>query len=228
MSIFFNRFLQLCEENDTSPNAVAKKLSISSGSVTAWKNETTPRISTVQKLADYFHVTVDYLLGNVNEPYFVLDNKRILDDINAVPPSANMPSNAILYRTTGMAPVLGRIPAGTPLLAEEYIDGYEPIDVPNPECYYWLRVQGDSMINAGIQSGDLVLIRMQNCAENGQIVACRINGNEATLKRYREQEGAIILMPENPAYDPYIVSKKDFVDGYASIMGVAVEVKRKL
>lgn len=84
------------------------------------------------------------------------------------------------------------------------------------------------MINAGIQSGDLVLIRIQNCAENGQIVACRINGNEATLKRYREQQSAIILMPENPAYDPYIVSKKDFADGYAGIMGVAVEVKRKL
>ena len=62
MSIFFNRFLQLCEENDTSPNAVAKKLSISSGSVTAWKNETTPRISTVQKLADYFGISKAELL----------------------------------------------------------------------------------------------------------------------------------------------------------------------
>ena len=229
MSIFFDRFLQLCAENSTSPNAVAKQLSISSGSVTAWKkNETTPRISTTQKLADYFHVTLDYLLGNVNEPHFVLDNQRILDDINEISPPANMPANSILYRTTGMVPVLGRIPAGSPLVAEESIEGYEPVDVPNPESYYWLRVQGDSMTNAGIQSGDLVLIRMQNCAENGQIVACRINGDEATLKRYREQKSSVILMPENPAYDPYIIDKKDFADGYASIMGVAVEVKRKL
>lgn len=131
MSIFFDRFLQLCAENSTSPNAVAKQLSISSGSVTAWKkNETTPRISTAQKLADYFHVTLDYLLGNVNEPHFVLDNQRILDDINEISPPANMPANSILYRTTGMVPVLGRIPAGSPLVAEESIEGYEPVDVP--------------------------------------------------------------------------------------------------
>lgn len=139
-----------------------------------------------------------------------------------------LPADAIPYRATGMVPILGRIPAGAPLLAEEYIEGYEPVDVSDPGNYYWLRAQGDSMINAGIQSGDLVLIRVQPCAENGQIVACRVNGDEATLKRYREQKDTIILMPENPAYEPRIVSKKDFADGYAAIMGVAVEIKRKL
>lgn len=148
--------------------------------------------------------------------------------MTGVESDAALPANAIPYRSTGMAPVLGRIPAGNPAFAEGYIEGYEPVDVSDPKSYYWLRVQGDSMVNAGIQSGDLVLIHMQPCAENGQIVACRVNGDEATLKRYREQQDAIILLPENPAYDPRIVSKRDFADGYAAIMGVAVEVKRKL
>lgn len=90
MSVFFERLCQLCKENDTSPNAVAKKLSISSGSVTAWKkNGTNPRTDTAQKIADYFHVSLDYLLGNVNDPFFMLDNKKILDDINENPATEN-------------------------------------------------------------------------------------------------------------------------------------------
>lgn len=141
---------------------------------------------------------------------------------------SSLPSDAILYAPTGMVPVLGRIPAGIPASAEEHIEGYEPVDVSDPENYYWLHVEGDSMINAGIQFGDLVLMRAQNYAENGQIVACRVNGDEATLKRFREQGDSIILLPENPAYEPRIVSKKDFADGYAGIVGVAIEIKRKL
>ena len=83
MSLFFERFLQLCHEYKTAPNAVAAKLNLSSGSVTAWKRGTMPRTDTVQKLAKYFHVTSDYLIGNVNEPYFHLDNTRILREINS-------------------------------------------------------------------------------------------------------------------------------------------------
>lgn len=140
----------------------------------------------------------------------------------------NIPSDAIPYNPTGQAPVLGRIPAGSPLLADEYIEGYEPIDRPHPEEYYWLRVQGDSMIGARIFPGDLVLIHMQDYAENGQIVACRVNGDEATLKRYHEQGDSVILLPENSDYEPRIINKKEFAIGYAAIMGVAVESKRKL
>lgn len=83
MSLFFTRFAELCRENNLSPNAVAKKLRISSGSITAWKKGTVPRFETIQKLADYFHVSTDYLMGNVNEPFFYLDNERILRDINS-------------------------------------------------------------------------------------------------------------------------------------------------
>ena len=83
MTLFFKRFSELCKEHNTSPNGVAKKLLISSGSITAWKRGAYPRSETLQKLAKYFHVSADYLIGNVNEPEFYLDNDRILREINS-------------------------------------------------------------------------------------------------------------------------------------------------
>lgn len=83
MSIFFERFSLLCKDAGTSPNAIAKKLSVSSGSVTAWKNGTYPRTETIQKIADFFHVSADYLIGNVSEPYFYLDNDQIKRELNS-------------------------------------------------------------------------------------------------------------------------------------------------
>ena len=92
----------------------------------------------------------------------------------------------------------------------------------------FLRVKGDSMINAGIHAGDLVLIRKQSFAENGQIIAARVNSNEATLKRYKQSGDAVVLLPENPAYDLQIVPARDFISGDAQIIGVALQVTHTL
>lgn len=81
--VFFERFSELCKERNETPNSVAKKLGVSSGSVTAWKNGTEPRNTTIIKIADYLGVSTDYLLGNVNDPFFYLDNGRIKDEINS-------------------------------------------------------------------------------------------------------------------------------------------------
>ncbi len=83
MSIFFDRYSELCKEANSSPNAIAKLLSISSGSVTAWKNGTLPRTETIKRIADYFHVSADYLLGNVNDPSLYVDNERTAWEINS-------------------------------------------------------------------------------------------------------------------------------------------------
>ena len=204
------RLRTLRKELGISADDVAKALGVSRATIFRYEKGDIEKVpgSVLEPLSKILHTTPAYLMGWES------------DD--------QLPTNAIPYHTTGMAPVLGRIPAGAPLLAKDDIEGYEPVDASDPSNYYWLRVQGDSMINAGINSGDLVLIHVQNYAENGQIVACRVNGDEATLKRYREQKASILLMPENPDYEPYVVSKKDFNDGYAGIMGVAVEIKRKL
>ena len=102
------------------------------------------------------------------------------------------------------------------------------LDVAEPEEHFFLRVTGDSMINAGIRDGDLVLLRRQDTAENGQIVACLVDGEDATLKRFRRQRDMVLLQPENPAYEPKLIPLSDFETGAARIVGVAVRLVREL
>lgn len=125
-------------------------------------------------------------------------------------------------------PILGVIRAGAPMLAREDIQGYAPAGVSDPERCFYLRVTGDSMINAGIRDGDLVLLRRQETAENGQIVACLLDGEDATLKRFRTQGDIAILQPENPAYEPRIIPLREFETGTARIVGVAIRLLRDL
>lgn len=135
-----------------------------------------------------------------------------------------LPSNVTPLSALPMIPVVGKIAAGQPILAQENIIGYIPTDIKNPDEYFYLHVEGDSMINAGIPNGSDVLIRKQNCAENGQIVACFVNGDSATLKRFKQLDDTVFLIPENTNYEPIIVKCNDFENGYARILGVAVEV----
>lgn len=135
---------------------------------------------------------------------------------------------AIRPKPEALVPILGSIRAGMPALAQQDIQGYAPADVPDPEEYFYLRVEGDSMAGAGIRPGDLVLMRHQDSAESGQIVACIVDGEAATLKRFRQQGDVIILQPENPDYEPRFLSPQDFELGSAYIVGVAVRLVRDL
>ena len=116
----------------------------------------------------------------------------------------------------GQIPIVGLVTAGVPILAVENQDGTMPWK--DPGCFA-LRVRGDSMIGAGILSGDLVVIRPQPTADNGQIVVARI-GDEATVKRLLRRDGQVWLMPENDAYSP--------IDGsHAEIIGLVKAVVRE-
>lgn len=104
-------------------------------------------------------------------------------------------------------PLVGKVTAGAPILAEENIEDYFPlplgyIKVGNNDVFM-LKVSGDSMINAGIHDGDYVIAEKQNYAENAQIVIALIE-DEATVKRFYKEENNIRLQPENPAYEPII------------------------
>ena len=153
------------------------------------------------------------------------DLRQVAEQLLVQPPA--VPSNAIPYTSNHLAPILGRIPAGYPVFSASEIEGYSPIDYADTENYFWLRVSGDSMVNADIRDGDLVLIRQQPCANDGQIVAARVNGDEATLKRFRQSGKTVMLMPENPEYMPIAVPATAFDTGDASIIGIVVELKRK-
>jgi repressor LexA len=108
----------------------------------------------------------------------------------------------------GQIPVVGVVTAGMPILAIENQEGALSWD-GDPSCFA-LRVRGDSMINAGIFSGDLVVVRPQQTANDGQIVVARI-GDEATVKRLSRKDGQVWLLPENENYDPIDGSEAEII-----------------
>ena len=108
-------------------------------------------------------------------------------------------------KSTKEIPVVGKVAAGVPILAVENI--VDTITVPASlfvgSSLYFLRVKGDSMINAGILDGDLIAVNSQNTADNGEIVVAMID-EEATVKRFYKENGHIRLQPENEIYTPII------------------------
>ena len=125
--------------------------------------------------------------------------------------------SVVTAQRPGQIPVVGVVTAGMPILAVENQEGTMAWD-GEAGCFA-LRVRGDSMINAGILSGDKVVVRPQPSADDGQIVVARI-GDEATVKRLRRRNGRIWLMPENENYPP--------IDGTeAEVIGVVKAVVRE-
>jgi repressor LexA len=119
-------------------------------------------------------------------------------------------------------PVVGRIAAGGPILAEEQIEDVFPLpkQLVGEGTMFLLEVRGDSMIEAAICDGDWVVVRQQPIAENGEIVAALLD-NEATVKTFKRRGGHVWLLPHNPAYDP--------IDGdQATILGKVVAVLRRV
>ena len=105
-------------------------------------------------------------------------------------------------------PMVGRVAAGEPLLAEQNVENYFPIPMefmPNNQTFM-LRVKGDSMINIGIFDGDLVLVEQRQTARNGEVIVALVEDG-ATVKRFFKEEGVFRLQPENDALDPSIVKE---------------------
>ena len=119
-------------------------------------------------------------------------------------------------------PLLGRIAAGGPILADQMIEDVLPLpkELVGEGSLFMLKVAGDSMIEAAIENGDWVVVRQQPAAENGQMVAAMIDG-EATVKTFQRRDGHAWLLPHNPAYSP--IPADD-----ATILGRVVSVLRKL
>ena len=119
-------------------------------------------------------------------------------------------------------PVLGRIAAGGPILAEEAVEDVFPLprELVGEGSLFLLKVVGESMIDAAICDGDWVVVRQQNVADNGDIVAAMIDG-EATVKTFQRKAGEVWLLPHNDAYEP--------IDGtHASILGKVTAVLRRV
>lgn len=124
--------------------------------------------------------------------------------------------------TATMVPMVGRIAAGGPILAEERVEEIFPLpkSLVGDGTLFMLEVAGDSMIDAAICNGDYVVVRKEQTAENGDVVAALLDG-EATVKTFQRKDGKVWLMPHNDAYDP--------IDGtYATILGKVTAVLRRM
>lgn len=205
----YARLEQLLAANHVTVYQVAKATGISASTFSDWKSgRSTPKADKLSRIADYFGIGLDELLGTDSGERQTASRLRSL-------------------RAKKMVPVIGVIRAGTPIVTNETLLGMEFADVDDPEDYFYLEVCGDSMKDCGIVDGTYVLFRKQQYAENGDIVACLVDGDSATVKRFEKRNRRIVLSPENDDYDPIILTPEDFETGRSRILGVAVEAKTK-
>ena len=198
-------FQKLLEINKTTVYRVSKDTGISASSLTDWKfGRSVPKADKLRKIADYFNVSINYFLDEA--------------------PSAH---TSIAQRGKRI-PIIGEIRAGSPIITEETLVGYEFAEVDDADDHFFLGIRGDSMKNIGMVEGSLVLFKKQSYAENGDIVACLVGGDSATVKRFFKEKRGVRLMPENEDYKPIYISPEEFESGDARSLGVAKEVKIKL
>ena len=178
----FNEILKkLRLEDELNQTQLAQAIGVSRSAIGMYESgRREPDFETMEAIADYFNVTMDYLHGKTNNP---------------------APDNIISLPNMYKIPLLGTIACGEPILAVENIEKH--IEVPEDiRADFALRCKGDSMADARINDGDIVYIRQQPIVNNGEIAAVLI-GDEATLKRFYKQGDTITLMPCNPKYPPF-------------------------
>lgn len=171
---------------------LGEKLGVKKNAVSKWECGRVENISAskIRSMAKLFGVSFSYLID---------------EESNLIPADfEEMPS-------TSKKPRLGSISCGEPIFAEQNVEGYD--EVPDyVKCDFTLVCKGDSMIGARIYDGDVVCIRRQNDVVNGQIAAVQVDGefeSKATLKRVRYIKNGIMLLPENPEYEPFVYVGED-------------------
>jgi repressor LexA len=201
--VFAKRLLDLIKSNNDTIYTLAEHLHLSPATISRYTTgQLSPKIPTIQSIAEKYNVNPAWLMGTEGAEKYTtwrVNCKKL--------------------------PVIGAIAAGTPIFAQENIEGYEYVP-DNFHADFCLRVKGDSMINARILDGDIVYIRKQPDVNNGEIAAVLIDNEEATLKRVYKLNGTIILRAENPKYKDIIITKKDSKD--VKILGKAVFFKSEV
>ena len=157
-----------------------------------------PSLDVIKKISDAIGIDFNLLIGMADEQLVSLE-------VSKVPEGFSPPPEMVLK------PLVGKIACGTPILAEQNIEDY--LKVPKDiRCDFLLTCDGDSMIEAGIRSGDVVyLIKQPDIDYNGQIAAVRVDG-EATLKKVFKYQDKVVLQPANANYEPLVYIKEEIND----------------
>ena len=181
---------------------LAKRIGVHESSISKYeKGLVDLPLSKITELAKVLQVSEGYLMGWENDP----------------------------YKEQGLKiPVLGTVPAGVPIAAVEDILDYEeiPKSWENQGEFFGLKIKGDSMYPT-LENGDVVIVRNQTTADNGDTVIAMVNGDDATCKRYERVENGIMLIPNNNAYTPTFYTNEDIQNLPVTIIGKVVELRRK-
>lgn len=206
----YNTFLELLKENNKKAIDVSRATGIPSSTFSDWKKgKSSPKQEKLKKIADYFGVTLEYLMTGEEEPskkHNVSTHSRHGVPIN----------------------VLGRVAAGIPIEAVEEIIDIEEIseDMEKTGEFFGLQIHGDSM-EPRMLDGDVVIVRRQDDAESGDIVIAMVNGDDATCKRIRKYKDGIELISNNPSYKPMYFSNYEIENKPVKIIGKVVELRGK-
>lgn len=199
-----NRIKELRASKGIKQAELAAAIKVSQAALSGYETEKYEAdLDTYQSIANYFGVSLDYLLGN----------------------------NTVVSADSIRIPVLGAVPAGIPLEAVEDIVDWE--EIPQAMCaggkeYFALEVKGDSMWPDYLP-GDIVIVRKEPCCESGDICVVYINGYDATLKQVKfAGDGSITLVPKNQNYPPRTYTPEEVATLPVAICGVVVELRRKI
>lgn len=199
-------FVKLAQKRGVTAYKVAKETGLSQQLFSNWKaGRNQPSRTTLRKIAEYFGVSVDYLVTG-KEPAASFDN--------------------VFPVRTKKLPLIGEIACGEPIYADEQHGEFVATDA-GLEADFCLRAKGDSMIGARIHDGDVVFVSKQETVENGEIAAVVID-DEATLKRvyYYPDDAKLVLSPENPKYAPLVYLGEEL--NHIRILGRAVAFQSSL
>lgn len=212
--IFSKNLNYFLSKYNKTQKEVADAISVSPQTFNTWcKGIALPRMGKVQRLADYFHI-----------------EKSDLIDERLPGSTEDSPLSGKKQRSRGVViNIYGRVAAGIPIeMIEDIVDTEEiSEDMAKTGEYFGLIIKGNSML-PNICDGDIVIIRCQEDAENGDTVIATVNGNDATCKRLRKYKDGIELISNNPSYDPMYFSNQDVAEKPVKILGKVVELRRKL
>lgn len=204
--MFSDRLKQLRKDSGLLQQDMAEKIGITKSAYGYYEQgKTTPDVITAKKIANILGVSVDYLLGKETD---------------------GMKKN---HDKSGfLVPVLGQVQAGIPIDAIQDILDYEEIsaDMAASGEYFALQVRGSSM-EPRMKDGDVVIVRQQPEVENGEIAIVLVNGNDATIKKIGKSSDGIMLVPNNPAFEPIFYNNEEIAELPVVILGKVVELRAK-
>lgn len=206
--MFCDVLKRLRKRENLTQQQLADRLGLSRSTIGMYeKGEREPDFETSELIADFFNVRLDFLLDRKKNPFVSALNEK---------------------KNKNLIPVLGRVTAGIPMDAVEYIVDYEEIseDMASKGDYFGLQIKGDSM-EPKFSEGDVVIVRKQSTIQSGEIAIVLINGGEATIKKVMLFDGGINLVPSNQAYEVKTFTNEQIEKLPVQILGKVVELRAK-